>query len=85
MNNIPTLEQFTQAVKKHFCKLLPQITEKEADKYLASDEATQEIENAYKYAYNENIGDVKDGSITAETLLQARTSAVGYCLSLMYE
>jgi hypothetical protein len=81
MNNIPTLEQFTQAVKKHFCKLLPQITEKEADKYLASDEATQEIENAY----NENIGDVKDGSITAETLLQARTSAVGYCLSLMYE
>ena len=81
MNNIPTLEQFTQAVKKHFCKLLPQITEKEADKYLASDEATQEIENAY----NENIGDVKDGSITAETLLQARTSAVGSCLSLMYE
>lgn len=81
MDEIPTLAQFTQAVKKHFCKLLPQITEKEADRYLASNEATQEIENAY----NENISDVKDGSITAETLLQERTSAVGYCLTLMYE
>lgn len=76
----PTLDEFTEAVKKSFWKGWTTLSEKEVDEYINGEEAQTEITGRYAEAKR----DFEKGEITRNVFMVGCVSAVAYCLEMMY-
>lgn len=77
---MPTLEEFTKAVREDFCQHWATLTDEQVDEYLNGEEAQKEINRRYKSAVlRYNRGEISDLQFK-----ESIASSVGYCLSLMY-
>ena len=74
---IPTIEEFTELVKKDYLALNEAISEDEAMRYFNSEEAQSHI----KLSYESDMRKFKNGEIGVNGF----TSGVAYCLFMMYE
>lgn len=80
MNKTPTYNDFFDVVSQHFKKLNYIKSNRENDEYLKSEEAVQEIRNAY----NNNKAQYENGEITRDVFMVGSASSVAYCLYMMY-
>lgn len=78
---IPTLEQYTEAVKISFKESMPNLSDSEVDDYIYHDEeAQQEIRTRYQ----QDVNALKSGEITLDVFNSGAVSSVAYCLSWLY-
>ena len=74
----PTYEEFYNAVKKYFWSGWDNLSEKEVDDYLHSEE--EKIRRDYQM----NLNEFNKGEINRKVFMIGGASAVGYCLEMMY-
>lgn len=78
--NIPTLEEFTEAVKAGFKHGWPNLSDEEVDRYFATEEAQSVIRNGY---YSDRAR-LEAGEITENVFKVGCVSSVAVCLIYMY-
>ena len=78
---IPTIEEFTELVKKEYLALNEAISEEEAMRYFNSEEAQSHI----KSEYEDCLEDFKNGDLNVECFREGEVGKVAYCLFMMYE
>lgn len=78
---VPEFTEFRNAVYKIYKKRTVGMSEDVSERYFESDEAQNEINNAYIY----NRERLKDGIITERIFMGDSAAGVAYCLSMMCE
>ena len=78
---IPTIEEFTELVKKDYLALNKVIGENELMRYFNSEEAQSHI----KSEYEDCLEDFKNGDLNVECFREGEVGKVAYCLFMMYE
>ncbi len=77
---MPTFEEFKNLVKEHFRWYYKNLSEKEIDEYINSEDSMQVIQSEY----NRHVKQFKRGEITEEVFRIGCVSAVGHCLYMLY-
>ena len=77
---VPKYEEFEKAVYKSYLRQTKGLDPGEVKEYFKSDEATHEIQAAYK----RNCKKLEDGVISEEIFLGDGAASVAMCLSLMF-
>lgn len=77
---IPTLEEYSEAVKEALSLYLSHLKEAEIDSYLATKDSKEDIENAY----NEKVKRMEDGKITRKIFLEGAASSTAHNLYMLY-
>lgn len=77
---MPTLEEFTTAVKEYFQVGWWSLSAEQVDDYIHGEEAQELITNRY----NEAIEKYNSGKITKQQFLTGIASSAGNCLIYMY-
>lgn len=77
---MPSLEEFTKAVKEYFQVGWWSLSAKQVDAYIYGEEAQELITNRY----NEAVKEYKSGKITKKQFLVGAASSAGNCLVYMY-
>lgn len=78
MGKVPTYEEYKMAVKKSFWKDMKNLSEKEVDDYLQSEE------DLIKNRYEDDIRAYNAGEFPDTVLMQGCVSSVANCLFYMY-
>lgn len=77
---MPSLEEFTNAVKEYFQSAWWNLNVDQVDDYINGEEAQELITNRY----NEGVEKYKRGAITSRQFLVGLASSTGNCLVYMY-
>ena len=77
---MPTFEEFREKVTEGFAERMKHLSEAEVDEYMQSEEALEEVHDAYSYS----SGMYKGGKINRTIFLNGGVASCAHCLSLMY-
>lgn len=77
---MPSLKEFTKAVKEYFQVGWWNLSAEQVDEYINGEEAQEQIISRY----NEAVEKYKNGEITERQFMVGIASSVGNCLIYMY-
>ena len=78
---MPSLEEFTNAVKEYFQVGWWSLSAEQVDNYIRSEEAQEQILDQY----NQSKKKYESGKTTREQILVGTASSIGNCLVYMYD
>ncbi len=77
---MPTFEEFKELVRKMLSECLKNLSEKEIDEYINSEESMHVIQSEY----NMSVKQYKNGEITETIFRNGSVGAVVSCLDMLY-
>lgn len=77
---MPTFEEFKNLVKEHFRWYYNDLSEKEIDGYINSEDSRQAIQSEYNWS----VKQFKIGEITETIFRNGSVSVAGHCLYMLY-